>query len=100
MKRLSVILVSFLLYLPLSAQFKGTVYVDTDQSGLFNKGDKPLAGVMVTDGLNVVKTDKKGRFSLPGFDKTRFIALQLPPDLKRSNSIFPPKRIEKATTLS
>lgn len=30
MKRLSVILVSFLLYLPLSAQFKGTVYVDTD----------------------------------------------------------------------
>ena len=27
-------------------------------------------------------------------------ALQLPPDLKRSNSIFPPKRIEKATTLS
>ena len=40
MKRLSVILVSFLLYLPLSAQFKGTVYVDTDQSGLFNKGDK------------------------------------------------------------
>ena len=54
MKRLSVILVSFLLYLPLSAQFKGTVYVDTDQSGLFNKGDKPLAGVMVTDGLYVV----------------------------------------------
>ena len=75
MKRLSVILVSFLLYLPLSAQFKGTVYVDTDQSGLFNKGDKPLAGVMVTDGLNVVKTDKKGRFSLPGFDKTRFISI-------------------------
>lgn len=100
MKRLSVILVSFLLYLPLSAQFKGTVYVDTDQSGLFNKGDKPLAGVMVTDGLNVVKTDKKGRFSLPGFDKTRFISITTPPDLKRSNSIFPPKRIEKATTLS
>ena len=78
MKRLSVILVSFLLYLPLSAKFKGTVYVDTDQSGLFNKGDKPLAGVMVTDGLNVVKTDKKGRFSLPGFDKTRFISITTP----------------------
>ena len=69
MKRLSVILISFLLYLPLSAQFKGTVYVDADQSGIFNKDDKPLAGVMVTDGLNVVKTDKKGRFSLPGFEK-------------------------------
>jgi len=100
MKRLSVILVSFLLYLPLSAQFKGTVYVDTDQSGLFNKGDKPLAGVMVTDGLNVVKTDKKGRFLYPDSIKQDLSALQLPPDLKRSNSIFPPKRIEKATTLS
>ena len=49
MKRLSVILLSFLLYLPLCAQFKGTVYVDTNQSGTFDKGDKPLAGVMVTD---------------------------------------------------
>ena len=46
MKRLSVILISFLLYLPLCAQFKGTVYVDIDQSGIFDKGDQPLAGVM------------------------------------------------------
>ena len=51
MKRLSVILLSFLLYLPLYAQFRGTVYIDTDQSGTFDKGDKPLAGVMVTDGM-------------------------------------------------
>lgn len=78
MKRLSVILVSFLLYLPLCAQFKGTVSVDTNQSGIVDKGDKPLAGVMVTDGLNVVKTDKKGRFSLPGFEKTRFISITTP----------------------
>ena len=75
MKRLSVILLSFLLYLPLYAQFRGTVYIDTDQSGTFDKGDKPLAGVMVTDGMNVVKTNKKGRFSLPGFEKTRFISM-------------------------
>ena len=78
MKRLSVILISFLLYLPLCAQFKGTVYVDIDQSGIFDKGDQPLAGVMVTDGLNVVRTDKKGRFSLPGFEKTRFITITTP----------------------
>ena len=78
MKRLSVILVSFLLYLPLCAQFKGTVSIDTNQSGIVDKGDIPLAGVMVTDGLNVVKTDKKGRFSLPGFEKTRFISITTP----------------------
>lgn len=78
MKKVSVILLAFLLYLPLCAQFKGTVYIDTNQSGMPDKGDKTLAGVMVTDGLNVVKTDKKGRFSLPGFEKTRFISITTP----------------------
>lgn len=71
MKRLSVILVSFLLYLPLCAQFKGTVSVDTNQSGIVDKGDKPLAGVMVTDGLNVVKTDKKGRVLFAGIRENK-----------------------------
>lgn len=89
MKRLSVILILFLLYLPLSAQFKGTVYIDTDQSDIFNKGDKPLAGVMVTDGLNVAKTDKKGRFSLPGFEKHDSSLLQPLPDTKHSISTCP-----------
>lgn len=78
MKKVSVILLSFLLYLPLNAQYKGTVYIDTNQSGIIDKGDKTLAGVMVTDGLNVVKTDKKGRFSLPGYEKTRFITVTTP----------------------
>ncbi len=89
MKRLSVILILFLLYLPLSAQFKGTVYIDTAQSDIFNKGDKPLAGVMVTDGLNVAKTDKKGRFSLPGFEKTRFITITTPAGYETQHFYLP-----------
>ncbi len=96
MKRLSVILISFLLYLPLSAQFKGTVYIDADQSGIFNKGDKPLAGVMVTDGLNVVKTNKKGRFSLPGFEKTRFITITTPAGYETQHFYLPVKENRKS----
>ena len=84
MKKLSVILLSFLLSLPLSAQFKGCVYIDTNRSGILDKGDKPLAGAVVTDGMNVVKTDKKGRFSLPGFEKTRFITLTTPAGFETS----------------
>ena len=99
MKRLSVILLSFLLYLPLCAQFKGTVYVDTNQSGTFDKGDKPLAGVMVTDGMNVVKTDKKGRFSLSGFKKTRFISILHLPDSRHNNSTSLSRKTEKAMIL-
>lgn len=78
MKRLSAILLTFLVCLPLCAQFKGTVYIDINQSGIIDKDDKPLQGVMVTDGMNVVKTDKKGRFSLPGYEKTRFITVTTP----------------------
>ena len=55
-------------------------------------------GVMVTDGLNVVKTDKKGRFSLPGFAKTRFITITTLPDSKRNNSICLPRKTEKPMT--
>ena len=95
MKRLSVILLSFLLYLPLCAQFKGTVYVDTNQSGTFDKGDKPLAGVMVTDGMNVVKTDKKGRFSLSGFKKTRFISITTPAGFETQQFYLPVKEDRK-----
>ena len=96
MKRLSVILLSFLLYLPLCAQFKGTVYVDTNQSGTFDKGDKPLAGVMVTDGMNVVKTDKKGRFSLSGFEKTRFISITTPAGFETQQFYLPVKEDRKS----
>lgn len=95
MKRLSVILLSFLLYLPLYAQFRGTVYIDTDQSGTFDKGDKPLAGVMVTDGMNVVKTNKKGRFSLPGFEKTRFISMTTPCQVRDATILPPCQRKQK-----
>lgn len=82
MKRLSVILLSFLIYMPLFAQFKGTVCLDSNQSGTLDKGDKPLMGVMVTDGLNVVKTDKSGRFSLSGYKNTRFITITTPAGFK------------------
>lgn len=78
MKTLLSILLLLGLTAPIHAQFKGTVHIDTNQSGTLDKGDKPLANVMVTDGRHVVKTDKKGRFSLPGFEKTRFISITTP----------------------
>ena len=46
MKKLSVILLSLMLCLPLCAQFKGTVYIDSNQSGILDKSDKPLMDVL------------------------------------------------------
>ncbi|MGL4326627.1 MAG: metallophosphoesterase N-terminal domain-containing protein, partial [Tannerellaceae bacterium] len=58
--------------------YSGKVYNDTNKNGQFDKGEKPLSGVLVTDGLNVVKTDKEGTFSLPGHPKARFIYITSP----------------------
>lgn len=37
-----------------------------------------VAGVCVSDGRNVVKTDENGQFELPGYRKSRFIMLTVP----------------------
>ncbi len=43
----------------------GTVFEDTDGSGRRVAGSTGLAGVMVSNGRDVVKTDAEGRWSLP-----------------------------------
>lgn len=57
---------------------KGTVFIDQNQNGTFDKGEKPLSEVMVTDGLNVVKSNAKGEFTLAGHDRERFITVTTP----------------------
>ena len=38
----------------------------------------PMAGVSVSDGRNVVKTDDNGRFTLEGYHKSRFVTVTTP----------------------
>ena len=59
-----------------SAQpYKGRVYEDVNGNGSFDKADRPLKDVKVSDGLNVVKTAADGTFSLPGHADPRFVFL-------------------------
>ncbi|MDE6361830.1 MAG: hypothetical protein K2L53_02515, partial [Clostridia bacterium] len=51
-------------------RFSGYVY-DSD-------GNTPLAGVAVTNGRDVVKTDADGKFTLDGWLKGRFITVTIP----------------------
>lgn len=78
MKTFALLTLVFLTCLSASAQFKGRVYTDRNHSKSFDKGDVPISDVSVTDGRNVVRTDKKGCFSLPGYAKTRFISITTP----------------------
>lgn len=68
-----------------SAAYTGRVFVDMNNNGVQDRGEKPMAGVAVSDGLNVVKTAKDGTFSLPGHDRERFIFITTPSGYKTDN---------------
>lgn len=81
------LLLSFLMAaaLPATAAYTGHVYVDKNQNGIFDKGEKPIAGVKVSDGLNVVETAADGSFTLSGHDRERFIFVTTPSGYKTFN---------------
>ena len=77
----------------IQAQYTGCVFVDTNRNNILDKGEQTLAGVAVSDGLNVVKTDSKGRYSLPGHAKERFLFITTPSGYKTDNAYY--RRITK-----
>lgn len=76
--------------LPLSAQIKGKVFVDTNGNGICDAGEKGMKGVCVQDGLHVVKTDADGSYVLPGSAETRFVALTVPDGFQASRKHYLP----------
>lgn len=89
MKKLILILISTIL--PLASIFAihtGRVYVDANKNGVYDKGEKLLKNVMVSDGLNVVVTATDGTFELPGHAKERFIFITTPSGYKTDNAHY------------
>src|SRR5688572_26885761 len=44
---------------------RGTVYLDKNGNGIHDKRERGLAGIAVSDGMDVVFTDKWGAYHLP-----------------------------------
>ena len=76
--------------LPAAATYHGRVYVDKNRNGIFDKGEKVLKDVKVSDGLNVVKTNANGMFTLPGHKRERFIFITLPSGYKTCDKHYHP----------
>ena len=76
-----------------SAQYTGKVFIDQNGNGVYDKTEKVLPGVCVSDGLNVVKTDCKGEYNLPGHAKNRFIFITTPSGYKTNNAYY--RRIQE-----
>lgn len=64
------------------AQYSGKVFVDENDNGIYDSGEKLLKGIKVSDGLNVVETESDGKFVLPGHEKERFIFITVPSGYK------------------
>lgn len=75
---------------------KGLVYVDTNQNGKYDKGEKLLKGIMVSDGLNVIRTNADGSFNLPGHERERFIFITTPSGYMTDNAHY--QKIDKSTS--
>lgn len=61
-----------------AAAHEGRVYVDANANGRHDRGEKFLADVLVSDGLNVVRTTRSGRYRLPRRDGARFVFISTP----------------------
>lgn len=70
----------------------GIYFAVTDKgpfSGNVTENGNPVAGVSVTDGYNVVKTDEKGSFELEGWHKSRFVAITVPSGYQTDDYYIP-----------
>lgn len=61
-----------------ASSYTGRVYLDKNGNHIYDKGEKVLEGVAVSDGQNVVLTDKDGTFHLSGHTEGRFIFITTP----------------------
>ena len=75
---------------------RGRVYIDSNANGRYDRGERVMGGVAVSDGLNVVKTDADGAFTLPGHAKERFVFITTPSGYKTYNAHY--RRISAGTT--
>src|SRR5690554_5849494 len=48
-----------------STNIRGVVFHDKNENGIYDAGDKPLRDVAVSNGRDVVVTNKKGEYVLP-----------------------------------
>ncbi|WP_428656534.1 calcineurin-like phosphoesterase C-terminal domain-containing protein [Runella sp.] len=54
----------------------GTVYNDLNKNRLKDAGELPIANICVSNGREVVKTDKNGKWTLPTGDDTGFFVIK------------------------
>ena len=75
----TLIILAFLLlpHSALAANATGQVFLDSNKNGLLDAGERGIAGVRVSNGLDVVTTNNEGRYT-PPVDEQRIIVITTP----------------------
>ena len=75
------IILAFLLlpHSALATDATGRVFLDSNKNGLLDAGERGIAGVRVSNGLDVVTTNDEGRYTLP-VDEQSIIFITKPRD--------------------
>ncbi|SKB40917.1 3',5'-cyclic AMP phosphodiesterase CpdA [Sphingobacterium nematocida] len=47
-----------------SKQITGTIFLDRNEDGIYNKQERGLKDILVSNGVDIVKTDNKGHFTI------------------------------------
>nr|MBI1232008.1 metallophosphoesterase [Cytophagales bacterium] len=78
MKRIIIISCLLWVYLPLEAQQQATgfVYHDANKNGTKERKEKGIAGIAVSNGVDVVLTDSKGKYTLSVTDDTPLFVIK------------------------
>jgi len=80
---------------PLFAQQRvGRVFEDQNANNQFEQNEKQLAGIVVSDGYDVVKTDNTGTYTLPHNPNARFLFVTIPSGYKATKTHYIPLRAE------
>ena len=72
----------------LASEHHGRVFIDKNKNGVWDGNEKGLSGIMVSDGLNVVKTAKDGTYILPGHVKEKFIFISTPSGYRPTDTFY------------
>jgi Calcineurin-like phosphoesterase/N terminal of Calcineurin-like phosphoesterase len=69
------------------AAISGFVFVDNNHNGIPDKGEEGIAGVVISDQVNVVRTDDKGYYRIDHLAGNGFVFISMP-DGYKSESLF------------
>lgn len=72
----------------------GRVFEDQNANNLFEQNENLLGGITVSDGYDVVKTNRDGTYTLPNNPNARFLSVTVPSGYKATKTHYIPLRAD------